>query len=793
MNPLSTFSYHRRHKGRAALLVSLCILITAGIYLLGALLWTVYIEQGRANFMFLSRFSVVTPQYDQDGPDPAMIAHIRGNPDVAQVIPTKSIWIELPGVMSGSSNGFRLFGVNTDDLPNIMERCGATLQQGQLVEPQSNGLMLSEEVAASLNLQLGDTIAASKNADLFGSIVTPLEVVGIMKSDVRLAIVSLEFLNNHQAYNQFSLQYLVVPHENRAIPVDAFLRNEIQSSRADVQTLSTLNEIIVNEYQDSLLMLVPIIIMVTTMFTLVIFVVNWIANIQRLPEFGILQALGHNKNWLVTRLTMETATLIITGWWIGIGLAWLTLTLLSVSIFAPRGQDLSIPILLWAVVLTIPVPIAVIGFTLLGVKRILTRVDPVSIAEQGERSQEDKPKPSSLASKSSLKPLTPGIFYTRHRKQTILLIGATSLMIMAVVLTIFLLAVSFDAQETGLGYLQRMSIVRASGLAGGLDPATVAQLKTHPAVERVISVAPRFHMLSVSIPPFVNAEASPFGVYAEDMEVLTELYGLELKEGSLPLPHTNEMVISEIVAQNRNLKIGDVIGDPENFVYPGAEALPVEFVVAGIFSRPQTAADENWMGFVSLEFLESHEAFPIPDIPPLIVVPKVGQKDTLDDWLETELSQDRNVSVLTYRQEIDRLQRSARNQMLQMALLESVIVIVASISLAVLNNIFTSQRKAEFGVLHALGYGRLQLVGRTLSETLFTTGIAWIFSALFCVLGLLLLQVGLFSPLGLKLNFVNLTPWLFTLPIPVLVIVVTTSTTARTLSKLDPVSIIERR
>jgi hypothetical protein len=55
------------------------------------------------------------------------------------------------------------------------------------------------------------------------------------------------------------------------------------------------------------------------------------------------------------------------------------------------------------------------------------------------------------------------------------------------------------------------------------------------------------------------------------------------------------------------------------------------------------------------------------------------------------------------------------------------------------------------------------------------------------------LQFGLFAPLGLRLNFFNLTPWLFTLPIPVAVLFVSAGTMARTLSKLDPVSIIERR
>jgi hypothetical protein len=58
---------------------------------------------------------------------------------------------------------------------------------------------------------------------------------------------------------------------------------------------------------------------------------------------------------------------------------------------------------------------------------------------------------------------------------------------------------------------------------------------------------------------------------------------------------------------------------------------------------------------------------------------------------------------------------------------------------------------------------------------------------------LFFLQLGVFEPLGLRVDFLNLTPWLFTLPIPVAVLAVSTGTIARTLSKLDPVSIIERR
>jgi ABC-type lipoprotein release transport system permease subunit len=633
----------------------------------------------------------------------------------------------------------------------------------------------------------------------------PFGVVGILESDVEMALVSLEFLNDHEIASQFPARFLVVARENREGAVDSYLRSEIQTGGASVLTAGMLDERIVNEALPGLVLLLPVVLVVTVAFSLVVVVVNRIQNARRLPEFGLLHASGLSKRWLTLRMTMETATLVVIGWAAGIGLSWLVLTLLKVALFVPRGHDLDfigwVPILL-----ALPIPATVIGFTFISVRRTLSRLDPVAVVERGELSLEGDRRrgrtalkasranssSSRVNSRSSPRPLASTTFYERHRRQAVLLISGMSLMIVAVALFIFVLAVSADAKEPLLGYLGRVSMVRSPGVLGGLDPDVVARVQAHPAVERVIPVAPRSHMLGANIPPFTGAEASPFGVYAEDMAYLVALYDLELKEGRLPRPGTNEMVIPEALAQNRDLEVGDVIGDPDQPAYPGASSLPSVFVISGVFAEPTAPEDGNWWGFVSLEYLERLEPFPMPDVPPLIVVPKAGQKEVLDDWLENELA-GRDASVLTYRQQVARVRQNAQSQMFAMALLQSAIALVTAIALAVLNYIHISQRQREFGVLHALGYGRRQLVGRVLRETAFTAAIAWGLSAIIILAGMLYLRFGLFASLGLTFNLFNASPWLYTIPIPVAVLAVTTGSTAWTLSKLDPVSIIERR
>jgi ABC-type antimicrobial peptide transport system permease subunit len=273
------------------------------------------------------------------------------------------------------------------------------------------------------------------------------------------------------------------------------------------------------------------------------------------------------------------------------------------------------------------------------------------------------------------------------------------------------------------------------------------------------------------------------------MAYLVELYGLTLKEGHLPQPHTNEMVVPEALAQNRDLQVGDVIGSSENPAYLDARSLPAPFVISGILARPATGED-NWLSLASLEFMDSHAAY-ADESREILVIAKTGQKASLDNWLETEIADD-YTDVTTHRQQVLKFAEMTRGMVSMIAILESIIAIVAAIALTVLNYVFASQRQSEFGVLNALGFGRLQLVWRMLRESVFTTSAAWGISVVLCLVGVLY-QLTTFQSRGLSFNLFNPVPWLFTLPIPFAVVMASAGTIAWALSRLDPVAIIERR
>jgi hypothetical protein len=55
------------------------------------------------------------------------------------------------------------------------------------------------------------------------------------------------------------------------------------------------------------------------------------------------------------------------------------------------------------------------------------------------------------------------------------------------------------------------------------------------------------------------------------------------------------------------------------------------------------------------------------------------------------------------------------------------------------------------------------------------------------------MQALVYAPRGLSLRFFDITPWLFTLPIPLAVVLVSAGTIGRMLRRLDPVLVIEGR
>jgi ABC-type antimicrobial peptide transport system permease subunit len=518
---------------------------------------------------------------------------------------------------------------------------------------------------------------------------------------------------------------------------------------------------------------------------LVVGTIHRIALAQRVEDLGLLHAVGYNRRQLIRWLALETVVMAGVGWLGGLVLSWMLFAWLRASVLPPTVElDLTnaTPILLSA-----PILLAVIAFVMVGITRLFAHLDPVSIIERGKLSTEAS-KQRRSARRSSAKPLSSWIFYLRHRRQGLGVIGVMALMILGVAFPAFLFAVTIDANMFRFAHLRHVSVV-SPRVGGGVDPGVTAQVRTHPAVTRVI---PAIELgLTIVVPPMSQNPADVYAVSEGDMQVLIDLYGMQLEEGRLPRPRSNEIVVSRAVAMNRSLHVGDKVGRP---VYEDDRGIPTEMVVVGILSSPPRDSWESdiWlMGFASYEYLSSHELYSSHSAS-LLVVPGEGRKDELDAWLEGSIASERT-SVQTYTTQLSEHQEVTLIMFLLCAAVEGAIALIAAIALGVLSYIFFLQRREEFGTLHAMGYGRPRLVLRTVKETVSTVTVAWLIGAAVCVAGLVYMQIGIYTPIGLTLDLLNPAPWLFTLPMPLTVVAVSAGLVAWTLSRLDPVSVIERR
>jgi hypothetical protein len=363
-------------------------------------------------------------------------------------------------------------------------------------------------------------------------------------------------------------------------------------------------------------------------------------------------------------------------------------------------------------------------------------------------------------------------------------------MILGMTFPMFLTSAMMDTQRPFfLNYLRHVSEVSPK-VGRTVDPVLAAQIRTHPSVARVLPVTQLG--LTISIPPLSITQARIYGVAEQDLPALIDLFGMQLKEGRLPRPRSNEIVLSEALALNRDLRVGDRVGRPvaerdeDGPPEMRDQDMPTEMVIVGML-----AAEDVSLGFASAEYLESHELYAGWQVN-LLVVPAEGRKAELDAWLEKHVASEQT-SVSTYGAALREGRQSTLVMHLVFAALEGVIAIVAAVALTVLNHIFFAQRQEEFGILHAVGRSRPWLTLRAASESGSVVATGWLIGAALCIVGLICAQAGVYGPKGLRLDFFSPAPWLFTLPIPLAVIAVGAGTVARTLARLDPLAVIEGR
>jgi ABC-type lipoprotein release transport system permease subunit len=824
MNPLSPFTYYRRHKGQALLLLVLIGSLTLGVHAMVSLTDVVF-ETMRHSIHYLTRMSRLLPS---EGPtlgmmsgtssggtlDSSLVAQIRAHPGVAAVLPENGLYI---GVPVGVVVPVPVLGVTEADLPVVMEACDLRLKEGRLISPRTGEIVLSEELARALGLDIGDHVSYKTNVDYYPTFATELTLVGILESvpsttlgtgssdagpEVRAGFVSYEYLDGHELYQPRESNWIILPRPGSRPAVNEFAsglipRNaraasvHLQSFESEMETLG-LEEM--QRILDTAYGFVDGLVAVAA--ALVVGMVHRIAIAHRLPELGLLHAAGYPRRSLVRRLVIEIAAIACAGWAAGLLCAYAFSILLSNTYFAAHGWNANLadpaPLLY-----TLPIPLVVVAWITVSVNRTLNRLDPVAIFERGKLGMEEAGGKKQKKEHSSPRPLSSWTFYLRHRRRSVLLLAAIGLMVLGIALPGFLSAIQYDSLlPLYLGYTTHTTVV-SPGIAYQTVPSDIiAQIRVHPTVAHVIPV--KALSMVINIPMAGEATAMPvYAVREQDLPILLGVYGLRLGEGDMIQPRSGQVILTSALARNRNLSLGDAIGYPVN----ERDGMPTELTVVGLLESTDTELVQRagynippmprWAGFASYEYVDGHERYTGTPTH-VVVVPAEGRDSEMETWLRETIASPR-VRIETLDSNHRFWQMNVQTAQTTVAMGSSILSAVAGLGLAILNYIFVTQRRDEFGTLHAVGHSRASLIARTLRESVSITVVAWLAGAVVCIAGMFYIQATLYTPLGTSADFTNPTPWLFTLPIPIAVVAASAGTITWALSRLDPVAIIERK
>lgn len=330
---------------------------------------------------YLTRVSLVSAA----GPalDPGTVSRIRTHPDVARVIQEKGLSLELPPFIGEH----HLLGVSQADMQALMDATDLRLKEGRLLQPRSNELVLTEEMAAAIGLQIGDQLDDTRGRDSTGeswyeAILTLLVLVGVLEGPVRLGFVFYEYVSSHGASSApWAPGLVVVAHPGQKAQVDTFLETEIASGQSGVMTRRLLTERSPGLSAMLYLVFGIVDLMVAAVMALVVGAIHQISQARRLAEFGVLNPLGHSKSRLIRRASLEAVAMAGSDWVLGLALAWLLFVLLRLGSYAPRGMPLDQANLtpIW---FSLPIPLATIAVVALSTRRTFTRLDAVAIVER---------------------------------------------------------------------------------------------------------------------------------------------------------------------------------------------------------------------------------------------------------------------------------------------------------------------------------------------------------------------------------------------------------------------------
>jgi ABC-type lipoprotein release transport system permease subunit len=395
--------------------------------------------------------------------------------------------------------------------------------------------------------------------------------------------------------------------------------------------------------------------------------------------------------------------------------------------------------------------------------------------------------PSPYCQGTSLRNPLSAITYFRRNPGKVLPMGFVIVLSVFLIASVATIVNSIDLTIlTIYGYTRHYTYAIPQRVTQRVPDDQVAIIRKDPRIDRVMEASVFFTNIKTVMGrlPFVV-----LGVSSEDRDYLLERVGTRLLEGRLPAEGMPEAVLSEPLARNKKVKVGDTIAGPAD--EGGISGSPVPVKLVGILQGP------TWIGFTSKSFTDAT----------FLTAPRTAVFTTQDPRDLMAVNQDlmpsgrkdqgklapAKVQLLSFQNLVRELRDSLSSMYLIMAVVNGTVIFVIALMSGMLSNIYFTQRIAEFAVLAAIGYQRTRLLVRVVAETALLTALGWALGAMLTLVVLSYFKDVVFEPRGMIINPRDLFAYRYTIPIPISITLFAVATIGLRLMRFDPVSIIERR
>lgn len=311
-----------------------------------------------------------------------------------------------------------------------------------------------------------------------------------------------------------------------------------------------------------------------------------------------------------------------------------------------------------------------------------------------------------------------------------------------------------------------------------LDEKVLKDIKSIDSVESVMPWVFRFTNFFINIGG--NEGTKIFTVNHDDMLTLMSRLGLRLKEGRLPEPGSKEIAIHYLLAKNKNLKVGDKIGND----FDKEEVIRGEQIIVGLIEG------KSIVSFDSLETYVEENEIDFEYMLGMIIFPKNGHEQELNGYLDSLHLP--GYDVRTFKSISMQYDRNIENVKIILTFISILVIVIVSFSTGFLCYIYFSQRSGEFGLLNAIGYSKQQIINRALGEIGVINAIGFIAGIILSLAAGIMVNVVSYAPRGQILRVWNLNCLMKAACIPLFVTLFSTVPVWRRLNKLDPISIMER-